>query len=113
MAEQDLVEVHWSCGSIDEARKVTRFLVQEGHIANAQIVPWVETISMLDQQLETEQETKVVMLTTESNVETVKNVIQDNTNYELPVITWTHVDGGNQEGVEWITESVTTVGGNK
>ncbi|MBB64148.1 MAG: divalent-cation tolerance protein CutA [Waddliaceae bacterium] len=111
--EKDVVEMTWSSGSIDEARKVTRFLVQEGHVASAQIVPWVETISLLDGNLETEQETRVVMLTKESEVEAVKSVIEENTTYELPVITWTHIDGANKDSVEWVNQSVTEVSSKK
>ncbi len=40
----EFIEIHWTSGSIDEARKVARYLVQERYVACAQITPWVESI---------------------------------------------------------------------
>ena len=36
----EFIEIHWTSGSIDEARKVARYLVQERYVACAQISPW-------------------------------------------------------------------------
>jgi len=100
------IEIHWTTGTIDEARKVCRYVVQERLVACAQIIPWVESIYMWNNQLETAQESKVVMKTELDLYDEIKKIIKENTSYEVPEITYMHIDGGNQEYMEWLSESL-------
>ena len=100
-----LIEITWTSGSIDEARLVSRFLVQERLVASAQIIPWIESVYMLDNKLETTQESKVVYKTPLSKFEKVKEVILSNAKYEVPEILYHIIDGGNQEYLDWLKES--------
>ena len=102
------IEIHWSSGSIDEARRVSRHLVEKRLVACAQIIPWVESIYIWDDQLETVQETKVVFKTKEENWEKVKTVIEELSQYEVPEITQHPVQNANVEYLEWIEESFTS-----
>ena len=70
-----LIEIHWSSGSIDEARKICRYLVQERFVACAQITPWIESIYMWNNQLETAQESKIVLKTRQDKYDSIKEVI--------------------------------------
>ena len=101
----DYIEVHWTAGSIDEARRVCRFLVQERLAACAQIVPWIESIYMWNNMIETAQESKVVLKTVRQKFEAVKEAIQKNSSYEVPEITYREIDGGNKEYLNWIDQS--------
>lgn len=101
----DLVEISWSAGSIDEARTVSRFLVQERLCACAQIVPWFESIYLWNDQMETAQESKVFLKTSKSLIPKVMEVIKKNTKYEIPEILWKTLEGGNDEYLQWIAES--------
>jgi periplasmic divalent cation tolerance protein len=100
-----LIEIHWSCGSIDEARKVCRYLVQERYVACAQIIPWIESVYMWNNQLETEQESKVVLKTRRNKYELIRDIILDNCTYEIPEITYVTIDGGNDDYLNWLIES--------
>lgn len=102
----EYIEVHWSSGSIDEARKVCRFLVQEGYVACAQIVPWIESIYLWNNQLETTQESKVSLKTHKDLFEKIKQVIIENSSYQIPEITFQYVDGGSDEYLQWITNAL-------
>lgn len=102
---RDFIEIQWTSGSIDEARKVSRYLVQERLVACAQIVPWVESVYMWNNQLETSQESKIVLKTRLEHFETVKQVIVDHCKYEVPEVTYHSIEGGNQEYLEWILAS--------
>ncbi len=105
MAEE-FVQVQWTCGSIEEARRVARYLVQERLVACANIIPWVESIFMWDNKLNTEQETKVYLKTSSQSIEQVKQVILDNTDYEVPEILVFAIQDGNAAYLDWVKESV-------
>lgn len=100
------IEIHWTCSSLDEARKVSRYLVQERFVACAQITPWIESIYMWNNQLETAQESKIVFKTRVDMYEAIKKIILENCSYEVPEITFVNIDGGNQEYLHWLDESV-------
>lgn len=99
------IEISWTSGSLDEARRVARFLVQERLVACAQITPWIESIFMWNNQLETAQESKITLKTRLENYEKVREVIQRNCTYEVPEITYKLIDGGNESYLNWLNES--------
>lgn len=105
----EFIEIYWTSGSLDEARKVSRYLVQERYVACAQIVPWIESIYMWNNQLETAQETKITFKTRAEHYEAIKEIIQQNCNYELPEITFAKIDGGNKEYLDWLQQSTPTL----
>ncbi len=102
----EFIEVHWTCGSIDEARKISRYLVQERLIACAQIIPWIESIYIWKHALETAQETKVLMKTSLDKFEKVKELILKNCRYEVPEINRVAIEGGNEVYLEWMRETL-------
>ncbi len=105
----EFIEIHWTSGNLDEARKISRYLVQERYAACAQIVPWIESIFMWNNQLETAQESKIVMKTRLEHYEKIKEIILQNSSYEVPEITYIKIAGGNKEYLDWIVESTPTL----
>ncbi len=101
----EFIEITWTAGSIDEARLVCRFLVQERLVACAQIIPWIESIYMWDNRLETGQESKVILKTRAAKFDKVKEVILSNAKYEVPEITYSSIEGGNIEYLTWLRDS--------
>lgn len=103
---ETFIEIQWTCGSIDEARKVSRFLVQERYVACAQIIPWTESVYMWNNQLETAQESKIIFKSLEKNYEKIKEIILKNSTYQVPEIIFKRIDGGHQEYLDWMAESM-------
>jgi periplasmic divalent cation tolerance protein len=103
--DHSFIEIHWTSGSMDEARKVCRFLVQERLVACAQIVPWIESVFMWDNKLDVSQETKVLLKTRADKYDRIRDVIMQNCTYQIPEITFFNIAGGNQEYLDWIKES--------
>lgn len=101
----EFIEIQWTSGSIDEARKISRYLVQERYVACAQILPWIESIYMWNEQLETTQESKIAMKTRSEHFEAIKKIILDNCKYQVPEITFHSIEGGNDEYLKWVRES--------
>jgi len=100
------IQIQWTCGTIDEGRKICRYLVQERLVACAQLIPWVESVYMWNNQLETTQESKVILKTRVELYEQIKEIIIQNCSYEVPEITFIQIDGGNQSYLDWLDESV-------
>ncbi len=109
----DYIEIHWASGSIDEARKISRYLVQERFVACAQIIPWIESIYMWNNQLETTQETKIILKTRRERFEEIKKIIMDNSSYQVPEIIFTSIGGGNTEYLNWIEDSTPALEGHQ
>ncbi len=102
---EEMIEIHWTSGSLDEARRISRYLVQERYVACAQIIPWVESIYMWDNKLETAQESKIIFKTRAENYDKIKTAIEQNCKYEVPEITWVKIDGGNKSYMDWLQAS--------
>lgn len=101
----EFCEIHWTSGSIDEARKISRYLVQERLVACAQIVPWIEAIYMWNNQLETTQESKIVLKALKSNFYKIEEVIKNNSSYQVPEIVCVDIDDGSRDYLGWVAES--------
>jgi periplasmic divalent cation tolerance protein len=101
----ECIEVYWTCGSLQEARKIAQQLVSEHLVACAQIIPWIESVFIWNNQLETAQETKVIFKTVSSNYEKIKEFIKKNCSYEVPEITFSKLDGGNSEYLNWVRDA--------
>jgi len=104
----EFIQIYWTCGSLDEARKISRELVQQRLVACANIIPWIESIFMWNEQLDTVQETKVIFKTRSLLFEKVKTEIIKHSKYEVPEILKVSILGGNAEYLDWINESVLT-----
>ena len=101
----DFIEIHWTTGSLDEARRIARYLVQERLISAAQIIPWLESIYMWNNHLETAQESKIIMKTRYENYNAIKTIIEKNCTYEVPEVTFVRMDGGNEAYLDWLDTS--------
>lgn len=99
----DFIEIQWTCGSLDEARKVGRHLVSERLVASVNIIPWVESIYMWNNELETSQESKVILKAHKDSFDKIKEYILKNCTYEVPGITFSSIEGSNQEYLDWLT----------
>lgn len=82
----NLIYVIFSCGSIDEARRISRYLVEQHWVACASIIPWVESYYLWDDALQNHQETKVLLKSSLEHFEKIKRAIIDNSTYEEPEI---------------------------
>lgn len=99
------IQIYWTTGSMDEARKVSRYLVQEKLVACANIIPWVESIFLWNDQLDTSQETKVIFKTRNDCFEAVRAFILKTTKYEVPEILKVPILGGHPEYLDWVEKS--------
>lgn len=109
MTTPQFIEISWTSGSLDEARKIARSLVERRLVACAQIIPWVESIYIWDNQLETSQESKVSLKSTLELYETIVKEIEENCSYDVPEITYRTINGGNAAYMEWFQSQLQRV----
>lgn len=102
----DFIHVEVSVGSIDEARKIGRELVQQRLVASAEIIPWVESISLLDNRLDTEQQSKLILLSTREKFEQIAAFVQKNSHYQIPEILCHSIEDFSGPYLQWIEDSL-------
>lgn len=105
----DFIEIHWTSGSLDEARKVARYLVQEKYVACSQIIPWIESIYLWNNQLETSQESKVILKTRKELFNEVKSMIEKNCSYQVPEITSFEIQECNPLYLDWLNQTLRSI----
>jgi len=101
----EFLEIHWTSGSLDEARRISRFLVQERLVGSAQIIPWIESIYLWDNQLETTQESKIVLKAPSGNYPKIEEIIRKNSSYQVVEILCFKIESGSSECLQWLAEA--------
>lgn len=101
----DFIQITWTAASIDDARRLARYFVQERLAATAHILPWIETLTMLNNQLDTVQESQITLIAPSSNLNTIKEIIQKNSKYQIPEIASTPFTPVNQDYSHWLEET--------
>jgi periplasmic divalent cation tolerance protein len=100
----EYIQIYWSCATLDEARKISRHLIQKRWVATAKIIPWMETIFLCDEQLDTMQESQVILVTLDHLFEQIKTFILNNSKYEVPEILKLPILDGNPDYLTWMKD---------
>ncbi len=109
MEKEELCEIRFTAGSLEEARMIARYLVQERLVACAKIIPWVESIYRWNGELETSQESAVLLKTRRTHFSKVAKIIEENSKYEVPEIIVSPILDSNPSYHDWVmTETVDT-----
>lgn len=106
------VMINWNGGNLDLIRRVSRYLVQEKLVASVEIIPWFESIYLLNNQLETSQMSKAILITREELIERVRKEILQQSKDDIPEIYSVAIQEGNPEFLRWIEESLSIPVGN-
>lgn len=106
------IQIHWTAGSLQDARKISRYLVQERIVAVAKVVPWVESIVLLNNQLETSQETLVQFTTLRSQFSVVEEIIHNQGKFDIVELVAFELQEVNAEYLRWLEENLRLQVGN-
>jgi periplasmic divalent cation tolerance protein len=94
-------------GSEEEARKIGRYLVEQGLAACVNIIPRVESIYRWQGKVESAQEWLLIIKTTAERFPAVRDAIRELHSYDLPECISFSVEDGSSPYLKWLEESVT------
>jgi len=95
-----------TAGSVEEARKIARYLVENQLAACVNIVPQIESIYRWQGKIEFSPEWLLLIKTTSGNVPSVEDAIRELHSYDLPECIAIVIEGGSSEYLNWIGDSV-------
>jgi periplasmic divalent cation tolerance protein len=95
-----------TCGSLEEARHIARAVIDQRLAACVNIVPQVESIYRWKGEVETSNESLLVIKTTEGTSERLRAALTALHSYEVPECIELVVSDGSEAYLNWIGESV-------
>src|ERR1700751_829463 len=95
-----------TCGSLEEARHIARAVIDQRLAACVNIVPQVESIYGWKGEVETSNESLLVIKTTEGTFERLRAALTALHSYEVPECIELVVSDGSEAYLNWIGESV-------
>ena len=102
----DMKLVLTTAGSQEEARKIARALVERRLAACVNIVPQIESIYRWKEKVEAAPEWLLLIKTTAAAFERVRDSIKELHSYEVPECICLEIEGGGEDYLRWIGESV-------
>jgi periplasmic divalent cation tolerance protein len=103
----DKVLVLTTAGSEDEAREIAHALVERRLAACVNIVPRIHSVYRWQEKVESAEEFLMIIKTTRDREEQVKSAIKELHSYELPECIVIGIDGGSEQYLRWLADSVT------
>jgi periplasmic divalent cation tolerance protein len=95
-----------TCGSLEEARHIARAVIERRLAACVNIVPQVESIFRWKGEVETSNESLLVIKTTAGMFERLRAALKELHSYEVPECIELTVTDGSEAYLDWIGESV-------
>jgi periplasmic divalent cation tolerance protein len=95
-----------TAGSEDEARKIARHLVERQLAACVNIVPQIESIYRWQGKVESSREWLLLIKTTATRFEAVRDTIRELHSYDLPECIAVAIEDGSPEYLRWLAASV-------
>ena len=102
----DKILVLTTASSKDEARKIGRALVERLLAACVNIVPQVGSIYRWEGEIEEAEEWLLIIKTTRSAFERVRDAIKELHSYDVPECICISIEEGSVEYLSWIGQSV-------
>ena len=95
-----------TCGSLEEARHIARAVIERRLAACVNIVPQVESIYRWKGEIETSNESLLMIKTTAGVFEKLRAALKELHSYEVPECIELTVTDGSESYLDWIGESV-------
>ncbi len=98
----DCLWVYCTTSSMEEARRISKILVEKRLAACVNLIPEIYSIYQWQGKIEESQEIALIAKTTTECLENLKKTIIKHHSYECPCIVALPMVGGNQDFLAWI-----------
>ena len=105
----EVVLVYVTCPSEETAHEIGRAMVEKQHAACANIIPGMKSIYRWQGQIESANETILILKTVKHNWSALFDAVKAMHPYDVPCIVALPVEGGHKPYLEWIGQSVITL----
>lgn len=92
----------------EEARRISRLVVEERLAACANIVPNMYSIYRWEGKIVEDTETIIFLKTDASRLQQLVSVICEHHSYSVPCVTAFRIEGGNPQYIDWVNEELNT-----
>src|SRR5258708_6720717 len=98
--------IFWTCRNDQEAKKISRHLLEKGLIACASLIPQVESLYRWKGKIEESQEVKVILKTEKKHFEAICSYITSEGSYEVPEIVEVDASSVYAPYAAWVKEEL-------
>jgi periplasmic divalent cation tolerance protein len=91
-----------TCRDSEEARKISRALLQKRLVSCCNIVPGIESLYWWKGRMREEGEALIILKTRKERMEEIIEEVKKIHSYEVPAIDFIRIEGGSREFLEWI-----------
>lgn len=95
-----------TCGSLEEARQISRILIERRLAACVNIVPHIESVYHWRGKIETATEFLLLIKTTAGAFDELRNSLTGLHSYDVPECIEISIEAGSASYLAWIGESV-------
>ena len=96
--------IYSTTGSVEEARKIARILVEEKLVACVNIIPKIESIYRWQGNIEEDNECVLLAKTTDKNIDKTIQKIKELHSYDVPDIVAIPIAHGFKEYLNWVED---------
>ena len=104
----DIRFVYMTAGSLEEARRIGRELIESRLAACVNILPGMQSVYRWEGKIEAADEVVVIAKTTAPRVPELTARVKSLHSYDCPCVVSLQVDGGHQPLLEWIGANVSS-----
>ena len=102
----EYIVVLWTSGSLEEARSISFYLVENQIVACASLLPQVESIFHWEGKVQSASEVKILFKTRGERFEEVRKAILERCSYQVPEILALPIAEGHKGYLDWVDERV-------
>jgi len=106
----ELCTCYVTCGSMEEAERIGRALVERREAACVNIVPRIVSIYRWEGEVQHDEEVLLLVKTRRSLVDAVVRTVRELHSYEVPCVTALPVIGGHADYLAWVADETQRVG---
>jgi len=102
----ELVVLLITTASAEEARRISKALLNQRKVACVNIVPKVSSLFWWQDKIESAEENLLIVKTKALLLNEVIRLVTENHSYEVPEVVALPIVGGNRDYLEWIDKEV-------